>query len=103
MASIGLYGVTSCTVSLRRTEIAIPLGAALASVIRIVLGRVALVVVGGIVAGLAVAASVSRFVGRCSMICSLTSSGHVKPGSTCRNAANVSSVASIVGRVCFCG
>jgi ABC-type antimicrobial peptide transport system permease subunit len=64
MASIGLYGVTSYAVSLRRTEIGIrmALGATAASVIRLVLGRVALLVGGGIVTGLAAAAWVSRFV-----------------------------------------
>jgi hypothetical protein len=64
MASIGLYGATSYAVSLRRAEIGIrlALGAARTSVIRLVLGRVALLVSSGIVAGLAVAASVARFV-----------------------------------------
>ena len=64
MASIGLYGVTSYAVSLRRTEIGIrmALGATRATVIRLVLGRVALLVGCGIVAGLAAAAWVSRFV-----------------------------------------
>ena len=64
MASIGLYGVTSYAVSLRRSEIGIrmALGAARAAVIRLVLGRVALLVGAGIVAGLVIAASVSRFV-----------------------------------------
>ncbi|HET7217945.1 MAG TPA: ABC transporter permease, partial [Vicinamibacterales bacterium] len=64
MASIGLYGVTSYAVNLRRTEIGIrmALGATAASVIRLVLGRVALLVGGGIVAGLAAAAWASRFV-----------------------------------------
>jgi predicted permease len=64
MASIGLYGVTSYAVSLRRTEIGIrmALGAARRSVIRLILARVALLVGGGIVAGVVAAASVSRFV-----------------------------------------
>jgi putative ABC transport system permease protein len=64
MASVGLYGVTSYAVSLRRTEIGIrlALGAAPASVIRLVLGRVALLVGGGILAGVVVAMSMSRFV-----------------------------------------
>jgi ABC-type antimicrobial peptide transport system permease subunit len=64
MASIGLYGVTWYAVSLRGSEIGIrmALGATCASVTRLVLGRVALLVGGGIVAGLAAAAWLSRFV-----------------------------------------
>ena len=64
MASVGLYGVTSYAVSLRRTEIGIrmALGATRASVVRLVLGRVVLLVGCGIVAGLAAAAWVSRFI-----------------------------------------
>jgi predicted permease len=64
MASIGLYGVTSYAVSLRRTEIGIrmALGAARSAVIGLVLRRVALLVAGGLVVGLAVAVWVSRFV-----------------------------------------
>ena len=64
MASIGLYGVTSYAVSLRRTEIGIrmALGATRASVIQLVLRRVAILVGSGIVVGLAAAAWASRFV-----------------------------------------
>jgi ABC-type antimicrobial peptide transport system permease subunit len=64
MASIGLYGVTSYAVSLRRTEIGIrmALGATRGSVIRLVLARVSMLVGGGIVAGLAIGAWASRFV-----------------------------------------
>jgi putative ABC transport system permease protein len=64
MACIGLYGVTSYSVSLRRAEIGIrmALGATRASVIRLVLGRVSVLVGGGIVAGLAIGAWASRFV-----------------------------------------
>ena len=55
LAGLGLYGVTSYAVSRRRTEIGIrmALGAAPASVVRIVLQRVALLVTCGLVAGLA--------------------------------------------------
>ncbi|HEX7018691.1 MAG TPA: FtsX-like permease family protein, partial [Gemmatimonadaceae bacterium] len=64
MASIGLYGVTSYAVSLRRLEIGIrlALGATARSIVRLVLVRVGLMVASGIVAGLAVAALLSRFV-----------------------------------------
>jgi len=64
MASIGLYGVTSYAVSMRQTEIGIrmALGATRGSVIRFVLGRVAALVAGGIVLGLAASAWASRFV-----------------------------------------
>jgi ABC-type antimicrobial peptide transport system permease subunit len=64
MASIGLYGVTSYAVSLRRSEIGIrmALGATRASVIRLVLARVSLLVGSGIAVGLALGAWASRFV-----------------------------------------
>ena len=64
MAAVGLYGVTSYTVSLRRTEIGIrmALGATRGSVIRLVLSRVSLLIGLGIVVGLAAGAWASRFV-----------------------------------------
>jgi ABC-type antimicrobial peptide transport system permease subunit len=63
MAAIGLYGTTSYAVSLRRTEIGIrmALGATRASVILLVVGRLAALIGVGIVAGLAAAAWLSRF------------------------------------------
>jgi predicted permease len=64
MAAIGLYGVTSYAVNLRRTEIGIrmALGATRESVIRLVLVRVSLLIGAGIVMGLAIGAWASRFV-----------------------------------------
>ena len=64
MAAVGLYGVTSYAVSLRRTEIGIrmALGATRGSVIRLVLARVSMLIGAGIVVGLAIGAWASRFV-----------------------------------------
>jgi predicted permease len=64
MACIGLYGVTAYGVSLRRTEIGIriALGASRGRVFHLILGRLALLVGGGILAGVAAAASLARFV-----------------------------------------
>jgi putative ABC transport system permease protein len=64
MAAVGLYGVTSYAVNLRRAEIGIrmALGATRASVIRLVLGRVSMLIGAGIVGGLAIGAWASRFV-----------------------------------------
>ena len=64
MAAIGLYGVTSYAVNLRRSEIGIrmALGATRGSVIRLVLARVAVLTGGGIVLGLAIGSWASRFV-----------------------------------------
>jgi hypothetical protein len=94
MASIGLYGVTSYAVSLRRTEIGIrmALGAARVAVIRLVLGRVALLVGAGIVAGLVVAASVSRFVA--GLLYGLQPSD---PITTALSAATLAFVAAVAG------
>ena len=64
MAAIGLYGVTSYAVNLRRTEIGIrmALGATRGSVVRLVLARVSMLIGTGIVVGLAIGAWASRFV-----------------------------------------
>ena len=57
LAGLGLYGVTSYAVSRRQTELGIrmALGAAPRGVVRLVLGRVALLVTVGLVAGIALA------------------------------------------------
>ena len=57
LAGLGLYGVTSYAVSRRQTELGIrmALGAAPRGVVRLVLGRVALLVAMGLVSGVAVA------------------------------------------------
>jgi len=65
MAAVGLYGVTSYAVNLRRVEIGIrmALGATRVAVMRLVLARVTLLVGAGIVGGLAIASWASRYVG----------------------------------------
>ena len=64
LAAIGLYGVTSHAVARRRAEIAVrmALGADAARVVRMMLGRVAGLVLAGVLAGSAAAAWASRFV-----------------------------------------
>jgi ABC-type antimicrobial peptide transport system permease subunit len=65
MAGVGLYGVTAYAVSCRRTEIGVrmALGADAARVIRLVLGRVAWLVGGGVAIGVLISLWASRFVG----------------------------------------
>jgi len=64
LAGVGLYGVTSYGVSRRRMEIGIrmALGADARTVIRLVLGRVATLVLLGVAVGAALSFYVSRFV-----------------------------------------
>ncbi len=64
LAAIGLYGVTSYGVSRRRAEIGIrmALGAAPAGIVRMVLTRVAALVLAGIATGVAVSAWAAKFV-----------------------------------------
>ena len=64
LAALGLYGVTSYAVSRRRSEIGLrmALGAAPAGVVRMVLGRVALLVGLGVFAGLATSFWASTYV-----------------------------------------
>ena len=64
LAGLGLYGITSYAVSRRRTEIGIrmALGAAPGGVIRLVLRRVAIMVLLGVIVGSAVSVWAAKFV-----------------------------------------
>jgi ABC-type antimicrobial peptide transport system permease subunit len=64
LSACGLYGVTAYAVSRRRTEIELrlALGARPAGILRMVLGRVAVVVLAGIVIGALVSAWLGRYV-----------------------------------------
>ena len=64
LAALGLYGVTSYAVGLRRSEIAVrmALGASGAGVVRLVLGRVAALVALGTIVGVALSLWTARFV-----------------------------------------
>ena len=64
LASLGLYGVTAYAVARRRSEIGIrmALGAATSSVVRLVLGRVTMLVAIGVAIGTGASVWASRFV-----------------------------------------
>jgi putative ABC transport system permease protein len=64
LGAVGLYGVTADSVAVRRTEIGIrmALGAVASSILRLVLVRVAVLVVIGAIAGMAVSLWLSRYV-----------------------------------------
>src|SRR4029077_5281900 len=64
LAGLGLYGVTSYTVTRRRAEIGIrmALGAAPSGIVRLVLARVTLLVAFGVAVGAAVSVWAARFV-----------------------------------------
>jgi hypothetical protein len=64
LAAIGLYGVTACAVIARRSEIGLrmALGASAEGVVRLVLRRVAWLVIAGIALGAAVSAWAGKYV-----------------------------------------
>jgi ABC-type lipoprotein release transport system permease subunit len=65
LAALGVYGVTAYSVGLRRAEIAIrmALGASPRGVVRLVLGRVATLILAGAAIGVALSLWAARFVG----------------------------------------
>jgi ABC-type antimicrobial peptide transport system permease subunit len=64
LAGLGLYGVTAYAVAVRRSEIGIrmALGAVTGRIMQLVLVRVAILVVAGTIAGIALSLWLSRFV-----------------------------------------
>jgi putative ABC transport system permease protein len=65
LAALGLYGVTTYSVSRRRPELAVrmALGASSSSVVRLVLRRVAALVTAGVAIGVALSLWAAKFVG----------------------------------------
>jgi ABC-type antimicrobial peptide transport system permease subunit len=65
LAALGLYGVTAYSVGRRRTEIAVrmALGASARGVVRLVLGRVAMLILAGAAIGVALSLWAAKFVG----------------------------------------
>ena len=65
LAALGLYGVTAYSVGRRRTEMAVrmALGSSLRDVVRLVLGRVAALILSGAAIGVAVSLWAAKFVG----------------------------------------
>jgi putative ABC transport system permease protein len=65
LAALGVYGITAYSVGRRRAEIAVrmALGASPRDVVRLVLGRVASLILGGAAIGIALSLWAARFVG----------------------------------------